>query len=49
MRKNELAITNQLYANMLNMAPSPLQTSAAPVLGMMVVGLGPSLSKFYFP
>ena len=47
MRNNEFAIKNHFDTDILNMAPSPLQISAAPVLGMLVVGLGPLLSKFY--
>ena len=37
MRNNELAVNNHFDSNMLNMAPSPLQISSAPVLGMLVV------------
>ena len=47
MRDNEFAINNHFDTDMLNMAPSPLQISATPVLGMLAVGLGPLLSKFY--
>ena len=47
MRNNELAVNNHFDTNMLNMGTSPLQISSAPVLGMLVVGLRPLLSKVY--
>ena len=46
-RNNDFAINNHFDTDMLNMDPSPLQISAAPVLGILVVSLGPLSSKFY--